>query len=311
MIIDGHSHIGKDYYFGGNDLGNYDEYCKQNKIDIGLLMPMPWPVLESDENELCSLIWEYNKFMNYYKITCDKKQIIDKNPYENINFYYYNQILNTKTNTIIHFVPLIHGVLDDSYYVENLIKTMNPIAVKFHGFASGFFCDDVKSDIIDILRFYEMPIILHTSVYNYNYGYGADTKYFRNKCSPSSWLSFLEKNNLKGVLNHGACLDEEVINKVNKNDNIMIGIGPDLDISLDYYKVLTKKDTFLNKGYLNLLKEKADINKLVFDVDYNWNVNELGKIDNDFYDRISRVFKDSEMDKIFYDNALSFYKKIK
>ena len=71
MIIDGHSHVGKDYYFGGNTLEEYDEFCVKNKIDIGLLMPMPWPVYEQDKDEVCSLIWEPNgKEFNYCRVSC-------------------------------------------------------------------------------------------------------------------------------------------------------------------------------------------------------------------------------------------------
>lgn len=309
MIIDGHSHVGKDYYFGGNTLEEYDEFCIKNKIDIGLLMPMPWPVYEQDKDEICSLVWEPNgKDFNYFRLTNKGKEKLNINPYKKINEYYYNKICSTKTCTNIYFIPLIHGILDDAYYVEDLIKSTNPKAVKFHGFSSGFFSNDVKPEIIDILRSYDIPIILHTSVYSYDYGYGADTKYYRNECSPKKWLDFLLKNELKGVLNHGACLDEEVIKVVNSSDNIMVGIGPDLDISMDYFKVLTPKERYLKEGYLNILRNLIDTNKIIFDVDYNWNVDGSGNIDCNFFDRIESVFSDSECENIFYKNAFTFYK---
>lgn len=310
MIIDGHSHVGKDYYFGGNTLEQYDEFCKENKIDIGLLMPMPWPMYELNQDEVCLLIWEHDNNCNitYYKLTKNKKLLIDSNPYQKINEYYYNKIINTKTNTKIYFVPLIHGVLDNALYIEQLIENTNPKAVKFHGFSSGFFKEDVNMEIVEVLKYYDIPVILHTSVYNYDDGYGIDTKYWRNKCSPKKWLDFLVENELKGVLNHGACLDEDVIKKVNKRDNIMIGLGPDLDISLDHYKVSIPKDIYFKEGYLNILKKITNVDKIIFDVDYNWNTNNNGDLDYDFKKRIESVFSDSECEKVFYKNALTFYK---
>jgi hypothetical protein len=314
MVIDAHSHVGKDYYFNGTTLESYDDYCTRNNIDAGLLMPMPWPVFEGDDKEVCSLVWEHQnyKLINYFKLIKQGDKVVKKkvvsNPYKNVNEYYYNLIKNTKTNTKINFVPIIHGVLDEASYVESFIKTANPIALKFHGFSSGFFKDDVNPELVEVIKYYDLPIILHTSVYNYDDGYGLDTKFWRNKCSPQNWFKFLFENELRGVLNHGACLDEKTISLVNKSDNIMIGIGPDLDISLDPYKVLTPKKEYLKKGYLNILKGLVDPEKLIFDLDFNWNKDNHGNVDCGSVSRVINTWTYSDSEKILYKNAKNFYK---
>lgn len=312
MIIDAHSHIGKDFYFGESKIEDYDEFCIKNNIDIGFLMPMPWPVYSENNTNVCSLLWNHYNYekINYYKfyLNNNEKEIINSNPYKEINEFYYKKLQKYNSKTILKFIPLVHGKLDDPYYLENMIKKEKPVAIKFHGFSGGFFSGDVKRDIIDVIKFYNVPIIIHTSVYKYNDGYGVDTKYFRNKCSPKNWFDFLNVNGLKGVLNHGACLDEEVIKKVNSNENIMIGIGPDFDIANDPYKVLTEKSLYLKTGYLNLLKKLVDSEKLLFDVDYNWNFGNNNELDNDSIKRIKETWNYLDSENILYKNAKTFYK---
>lgn len=316
MIIDTHSHVGKDYYFGESSLNSYDKFCISNNIDAGFLMPMPWPIIKNCQGEEYTFIWEHdnkNK-ISLYKIFLNQerryKNRIVCNPYTEVNEYYYNLIHHVNTKTKIFFVPLVHGSLDTPELIEDLITKTNPVAIKFHGFSGGFFADDVNLELAEVLRFYDIPIIIHTSVYRYNDGYGFETKYWRNKCNPKSWADFLIKNNLRGVLNHGACLDEGTINLVNKSDKIMIGIGPDLDISNDPYKVLVDKEKFMSIGYLKILKQMVNPEKLLFDLDYNWNTNATGEIDNLSVERVFNTWTYEDCDKILSGNAKRFYKTI-
>lgn len=313
MIIDAHSHIGDDFYFGSSKVQDYDKFCVVNNITTGLLMPMPWPIFKEDNIHKCSLIWEYeNNDFKYYKVWKDNgiliKEPVYKNPYEIVNYNCYNKIKNYNSKTKIFFVPLIHGKLDDTVYLEKMIKDLNPVALKFHGFSSGFFETDVNKELIEIIKKYDLPIIFHTSVYKYNDGYGYDTRYFRNKCSPINWYEFIIENNIRGVLNHGACLDYEVLSYINKSDNIMVGLGPDFDISNDPYKVSIDKEEFNKMGYLNILKEKLDPEKILFDIDYNWNLGLNNKLDNGSVSRIFETWNYSDSEKILYSNAKKFYK---
>lgn len=127
MIVDAHSHLGKDFYFGEAKVRDYDKFCMKNNIDIGLLMPMPWPVYSKGKIDVCSLIWEHENYerVNYYKVFMSGNKKVKKpifiNPYEEVNYFYYNILKNSFTKTTLKFIPLVHGVLDNPYYLENMI----------------------------------------------------------------------------------------------------------------------------------------------------------------------------------------------
>lgn len=311
MIIDAHSHIGEDYYCGCVSIDGYIQYCKKNGVNIGLLMPTPWPQYKNNNDKITSLLWEHNNYKEkkYYFLVNQAKKRIEKNPYKIIN-YKYNEIVkkNNSKSVQLYFIPLIHGILDESTYLEKMLYDLNPIAVKMHGFGSGFSPTEINSNIIKILKEYNVPIILHTSVYNYDYGYGASTKYWRNECHPYKWLEFLLENDLKGVLNHGACLHENTLKIVNETEKIKVGLGPDLDISKDFFKVDIPKEKYSKIEYLKYLKQNLLSSKILFDVDYNWNIDENGYLDYSSIQRISNVWNKEDLENILYKNALNFFK---
>lgn len=315
MIIDGHSHIGIDYYNGCATFNEYSDFCKRIGISKSIIMPMPWPCF-CDDGLCCALLWEhdgkYNR--NYYKIDNNKgtKENVTANPYERINNFIYNKYAFMHKNLDVYFAPLLHGVLDTPEQLEKQLIKNRVVAVKIHGFASGFTVEDMNPELIEVLQYFQLPIIIHTSIYNYNYGYGYETKYWRNLDHPLRWANFLIDNNLNGVLNHGACLNEETIKMVNKYDNLKIGIGPDLDINNDYFKVDIPKERYEKISYLKELKKKVSADKLVFDIDYNWNVNPNCKnIDCDAVNRIKSVWSEADQDKILSSNAKSFFTRIR
>lgn len=313
MIVDSHSHFGCDYYCGNILLSNYIDYCIRTGIKIGLVMPTPWPVIDNK----VALLWEHENFkkINHFQfnLKTGEKIRIEKNPYEKVNFCQYYELQSvSKQDVELFFIPLIHGSLDKVDYLESLLSMDDIIAVKMHGFGSGFSPKDITKDVIEVVKANNVPIIIHTSVYNYDYGYGADTKYWRNESHPLKWIKFLLENNLPGVINHGACLNYEAIQLINENDKIMMGIGPDLDINSDYFKVDIDCELYKTVDYLKHIKSLVKYNKLLFDIDYNWNVNpEDGKIDYNPILRIRDNWNEEEFNSLTYNNALSFFPKLK
>lgn len=315
MIIDTHSHIGMDYYCQTMTIEEYKRICTEIGVDVGFLMPTPWPCLIESEMKTAQLLWEHENYIkkHYFKLQNGKKyKITGTNPYRFVNDYYFNLISNWADDTLyLYFVPLVHGVLDTPDYLESLLQNKKIPAIKMHGFGSGFSIKDIRGELIEVLKYYDVPLILHTSVYNYNYGYGVDTKYFRNECHPLLWANFLVKHRLKGVLNHGACLNQEAVDLVNKYDNLMIGIGPDLDLSIDYFKADIDKMNLDQIGYLKLLKRMVDSHKLLFDLDYGWNIDpKTGNYDTLQLKRMNDVWNSNDIVYITSKNALSFYSKI-
>ena len=318
MLIDTHSHFGNDYYCGKIFLEDYIKFCEKTGINIGFVMPSPWPKYHSRNVEITSLIWEHENYVKKYYYSVNEfgsKRSIEKNPYKYVNYEYFNNTMRTCNNNVnLYFVPMIHGTLDRVDYLEKLYDDMNPIAFKIHGFSSGFSPKEIKPEIISFLKYINIPIIIHTSVYNYDYGYGAETKYWRNECHPYIWAKFIEDNGLKGVLNHGACLNRNAIDLVNDSENLMIGIGPDLDISNDYFKVDISKEEYKKIDYLMYLKENTLSKKLLFDIDFNWNVSDNNEVDSQQVERISSIWDNEDLDNILYKNALDFFeikKKLK
>lgn len=315
MVIDGHSHVGKDFYNSDISLNDYMSFCRKANIDKGIVMPMPWPCYNKGKETYSSLMWEHNNYIEryYYKVRVSdgNKQAIIKNPYEVVNNQIYNEIVSQDSNIDIYFAPLLHGKLDNPDYLTNLLNNKKVVAIKIHGFASGFSIEDIKPEVIEVLKKIDLPLIIHTSVYNYGYGYGKDTKYWINLDHPIRWAKFLLDYKLTGVLNHGVALNEETIELVNKNDNLMIGIGPDLDLNNDYFKLDIPQSKAKKVEYLKELKKKVSADKMIFDIDYNWNVDSNNVIDLEAVNRVLETWNYGDADKILSQNAERIFTKIK
>ena len=316
MVIDGHSHVGKDFYNNDISLNDYKKFCRKANIDKGIVMPMPWPCYSKEKETYSSLIWEHNNYMEryYYKVRVadGNKQEIIQNPYEVVNNQIYDKIISQNSDIDIYFAPLIHGKLDNPDYLINLLNNKKVVAVKIHGFASGFSIEDIKPEIIEVLKEIDLPLIIHTSVYNYDYGYGKDTKYWRNLDHPIRWANFLLEHNLTGVLNHGVALNEDTIQLVNKYDNLLVGLGPDLNLNSDYLKVDMPKDKYKNISYLKEIKKKISSDKVIFDIDYNWNlIPQTNQVDIQAVERVIEVWGNNDADKILSENAFETYTRIR
>lgn len=303
-IIDAHSHIGIDYKFGISKLEEYVEYCKNNGITEANVMPQPNPAYVINGKIVPCMTWEYENGRIKYK-TYDSK---NRNPYKYINYYYYQQCKKIDTMDI-NFIPLIHPILDDIKYVEELIKYINPVAIKLHGIGSGISPNDISSEFIEIFKKYNLPIITHVECdTRENVDYPEGKKYIKKVNNALDWAKFLTRNKLRGLLTHGLALDEKAIELVKNNKDIMIGIGPDLLISNQSYRINRAN---VNEGYLQLLKQNIPITQLVFDIDYNWNIDpNTNKIDNEAIKRIKQIWKNKkEQKKIFCENIREFYHK--
>ena len=87
----------------------------------------------------------------------------------------------------------------------------------------------------------------------------------------------------------------------------LIAMGFIFFISSQPYRINRKN---YEGEYLELLKQNIPIEQLVFDVDYNWNINpHTNQIDNEAVKRVKKVWQDKkEQERIFCKNILEFYK---
>ena len=302
-IIDAHSHIGIDYKYGTSKLDEYVEFCKKNGITKANVMPQPNPAYVINGKIVPCMTWQYKDG----KITYETYDNTNKNPYKSINYYYYQQCKNVKEMNI-NFIPLIHPILDELQYVEELIKKIKPIAIKLHGIGSGIAPKDIPQEFIELLKKYNLPVITHVECdTRENTDYSEGKKYIKKVNNALDWTKFISNNGLRGMLTHGLALDKNAIKIIKNDKNIIIGLGPDLLISSQPYRINRKN---YEGEYLELLKQNIPIEQLVFDVDYNWNINpHTNQIDNEAVKRVKKVWKDKkEQERIFCKNILEFYK---
>lgn len=300
-IIDSHSHIGIDRFFRFK--GNIQEYvkeCQEIGVTDSLLMSTPCPVISYDDKTIIPLIWEYkNKHFSYYQEENGQRREVKQNPYELANTLLQVSINHVKNSEInLKFIPLVHPKYDTIQYL-NEILSKKPPAIKLHGIAAAFSPYEISNEFWSILRKYNMPVIVHTDYDNTN----NDTPLtmLRNLNTPLDWIKVLEEQHIRALLTHGVRLCEESCKQINESDNFIVGIGPDSLIASE------KERLYQNSDYLKKIFSMVDIHKLVFDIDYPWNVKE-GQLDFNAINRINHLgLCEYDLEKVLSQNAIEFF----
>lgn len=301
IVIDNHSHIGKDIFHGESNIEGYMDFAKKTGINVGLLMGVPSPCNELGNVNSRIMYWKYNgNKMEYYG---------DKNPYKTLN-YELAELLkeNTSEELQLFFVPMFHPVLDDIDEFEQMLKKTEPVAIKVHGIGSGVGPDDISGEYIELLKNYDLPLIVHTDCDN---GKGSvSMQYVRNINRGYNWAKFFENNKIKGILNHGASLDQNTFKIVNHSEYIKVALGPDKIACLDNNRLFV--DCLGNyKNFLLYLKDNLDISKIIYDADYNWNVKNISDQDFDSVKRVHEIFNIDDSKKVLSKNLIDFNTKIR
>lgn len=294
-IIDCHSHIGIDWVWGNSSLEGYLLLCEKLGVTESLLMVAPG--LKINDKRL--LFYNFDKGKVSYESGIGKP----------INSSYYNEYLFNTLKCVkndsklkINFVPIIHPMLDNIDYLYYLKEELNVKAFKMHGVAMGFYPEIINENFTKALKEINIPIIVHTD-YNKN-----DPYLIQNYNQPISWINYFLKNDLKGYITHAARLDFNSFDLINKNENLVIGISPDLMILFNKHRLYYDyKD---NETVLNILRDNVNHDKIMFDIDYSWNVNNGKEKVMDFnqIERIKSVFEEKSCQKILSKNAKNFFK---
>lgn len=288
LIIDGHSHIGNDYYRGLINVKNYVEFAKYIGIDAAILMPVPNPILDGQKKFKC--FYKDNKLHYFPK----------SNAFEYANYKCYEEIIKNDSQELkLFFAPLLNPHIDEIKYLEKMTYETNPVAYKIHGTANGVDPYLINEDFIRFVKLQTKPLIIHTHYDKNINNYNEATKYIYRANHPIKWANFLEKNKIHGILNHGACLDLETIDIINKSKYIKIGLGPDFVIENNPQKLVLSNEIINNKGYLLLLKDLVKTDKIIFDIDYNWNNSDSLSIQ-----RIKRVWSNIDDQKQIFENNI-------
>ncbi len=230
-----------------------------------------------------------------------------QNPYHAANVELFGLARNT-TKPVIFVMPIHHPILDTKEEVKAMLYDYPSVALKLHGIATFTGPDDVPEHTINMLRVTNKPVIVHTDRH-----LGEATNPFALVCKmndPENWVAWAEKTGVKTILAHGARLTESVIKQAKKLPNVMIGMAPDLLIASDPARLATPTD-----DYLLTLMDMAGPDKLLFDIDYGWNVTVRDQWDTQDWNMHRRVqtaaqtlnMNPKEVEQIFYQNAVRFF----
>lgn len=297
MVIDGHSHIGWDSHHGDSDINDYIQFAKASGIDAAILMLVVAPChIKGDPNSVACQ-WKYeNGHGEYYG---------KRNPFYELNYDLYEMIQQKSSPSLrLGFAAYFHPRLDDPEVFDRLLYETTPVAVKIHAFGCGIGPKDVGAEFIDIIRNHDLPVIVHTSYEKVNQN--PRMHEIRNLNNPIYWADFVEKNRIRGVLNHGATLDIETFKRVNASDYLMVALGPE--------RITCANDNRLRipcsgnwRKYLGLLHEHLDYKKIIYDADFNWNVFNGEAMDTESVSRVKEIFSlDYEQKAILAENLLGF-----
>lgn len=302
-IIDCHSHIGHDIGCLEAKIDNYLTLASKEKITDALLMPVPNQIVDENEEEKLYLRWKFANGIVYYS---DYYKNSLKNPYLITNEKLFSKINNTNANINMHFIPLIHPLLDTYDYLDYIKQIYKPVAIKIHGLAAGLIPKELctNEEAIKKLKYLGLPIIVHTDYMRNK----SNTFNIRGVNDAKEWCRLFNDNELQGYITHCARFEPEAIKLINESDNLVLGLGPTklLSIAQDemYLDFKSSKDLLLK------LKKYVKLSKILFDVDYNWNYSEPNR--NDIFDEkpvedVIDVFKEDK-GKVLSKNAERFFR---
>lgn len=301
LVIDSHSHVGKDIFHGESTIDGYIDFAKKSHINVGIIMGVPSPCIDLKDPSTRFMYWKFNGInMEFYG---------KKNPFIEMN-YELNELLKEKSSDALQllFVPTFHPILDEIEQFEKMLVITDPVAIKVHGIGSGVGPYDISQDYIELIKKYELPVIVHVDC---DFGKGSQSmQYVRNINRAILWAKFFERNKIKGILNHGASLDLDTFELVNNSDYLRIALGPDKIACIDNNRLFFDCQSDY-KEYLRFLKKHLDTSKILYDADYNWNKIEGQVDDYESVERVKEIFGDgSDAVDILSNNLLDFNPKI-
>ncbi len=298
QIIDAHSHIGEDFFQGIVSLDEYVELMKNSKINAGLLMSVPCPVYYEDGEKKKYLEWEFRNGEFVYKTPL--------NPFKEANDFVYNSIKRNNSDIRLFYVMMIHPIFDTIKYLRDEIEKKKPVALKMHGLGSAISAENMNESLTQLIKEYDIPIIVHTDYDDCQIDIPYSLQYVRNINNARYWAEYFHTNQIRGILNHGCALDPVACEIVNNSPYLKVALGPDYINNQEVNRLNADRQEVLKKGYLRLLREKLLLTKILFDVDFNWNEKlDSDEMDLEFVDRVKAEWSlQSEQELIFAENLV-------
>lgn len=314
--IDAHSHIGKTYLGPKSAIDIYIQHARIMDIIASVIAPGPTPeaTIPNTNSIYYSCIWKasLDKGVEYVQQWIQNGNIVREEPAEKNPYAHANRALFALSHQItkprIYVMPLHHPILDTESEVKAIINNPNTVALKIHGVATYTGPENIANFTIDELKRVGKPVVVHTDLYS-----PLETNPFHvalNLNHPTKWIQWSRETGIKTLITHGARLVPEAIELASSSKTVMIGISPDLLLMSEPDSLSAKTDNFLH--YLMYIISSK---KLLFDIDYGFNVRHRDDWENRDWDMEKRIleasslchFDKEDVDNIFYSNALRFF----
>jgi predicted TIM-barrel fold metal-dependent hydrolase len=273
-------------------------------------MPVPTPMLQDKDTSKLVLSWEYkNGSFRYFSDIYE--DVNPKNPYSVINEQLKQEIEGYEDKTLsLNFIPLIHPLFDECSYVKDIIDHMRACAVKIHCLGAGITPCQVKPELLKLLSDNGIPVIVHVDHDKTGFSMSEGMRFLRSQNSALDWCKLFARYNVIGVITHGACLNQDALTMISENKNLYCGIGPDIYMGSNPYRLAINQEELSEFGYLGVLKKYASPEKLLFDIDYNYNYsfgNDSDYLDWRLHQRVRSIWNGQEAQKILYQNAQKLF----
>jgi hypothetical protein len=318
LKIDCHSHFGESFFGPKNLVNTYLQNSRKLNIVASIISPAPTPIIRQQDLIRTSCLWRKNgEKIIYTERKYNKKNgsitelTVKDNPYNKINSQILKlaKKLNSKNlGPKIFIAPLHHPKLDTINEVKEITSFEECVALKIHGVSTFTGPKNIKSNIIDLLKKIDKPVIAHVDFFNKKLTDDIHYAYMLN--DPFEWITWAKETRIKTVITHGACLSEKAIKLAAKLKNVMINTAPDLLIAKEKERLCLKTKDLLFDLFSQLPSEK-----ILFDIDYGWNVKQRGQwklLDWKMCERIEKTAKKigyitNDLENIYYKNALQFF----
>ncbi len=312
-IIDAHLHLGEDIFrkktSKAYEAKLQDLIVSKERTDVEMMAVMPMPSVDGfvcpNTNSSMHLygkgfpeVKNVNAQNNdtIYEIFCPvcKERWKSKNPYGESNEWLLRTV--EKCDFII---PGIIVRLDDpntSKVILNAKETHDIKFVKLYPLLSDIsplMCVESNPQILDILRKYDIPVIIHTDKTPLN-------------ANPINCMEF-SRYNIKTLLAHGARGHIETLKEIDKNPNLWVDISPLSSLSAHSDRMFDIKSTDTEK-LLQEIISYAGIDKVIAGTDWPWGGNWNGV--EGYLEEWKIIFKslrEYQMEKVLHDNAIKFF----
>ena len=298
-VIDAHSHFGIDRFWP--NVGTPDEYIKHAKekgVGACFAMPVGCPVMINGDTRVTLSYYEMEgQELKHYRVEETKDKIIripnliGVNPYKEANDALYE--MTKRKDFHFDYVPLIHP----KYYSEEDIiehKKRGAKVFKIHGIACGVNPKDIDEDFFRLLEKHKIKILVHTD-------YSKEDNILSQN-SAMNWLEVLQKYRIRAYLAHAVRLDDQAIDIVNNDYRYIVGLGPDQLLGKNGQNYVDT-DHFLDYCFT-----KFNENKIVFDIDYPWNLQDREDYNLEWnsVDRVKELLGEEQSQKVLKRNIINF-----